>query len=769
MKIQTKHSIHFVKSAHSTNNSDTLGIAGRRLNELAFFKLPIMPSVIIDHYITQTIGEESLATLLQANLRAFATDIGKEYGENDSPMLLNLRPSPNLHYVDCPTLSYVGLTGKNVRAIQKTIGRDDGRAILFVLLDSLFSIISKIEELETDKNKKDELTTKISKMEMFVKKREKFTDAFDVIKMYAEVFPRDFFEDVKVQLDIALRLMIRLSILQEEEMGIVVEPIFYASDESFCFGSCFTRNITTGGKILEGEVFKNTVYPCKDKPQKIETLPKEYLKKLEEVARIIEEKKQKIYRIIFVINNKKLYLLDVSVEEQVSEKAKIIFLLELYNKKVIKAEQLIKSIDATSLSEFYWETMELPSFHDKKGNKKDSKKTSSNSSQKEELEPKQIIDIANSFIKISQVQSNAECIEDVKKALFMGSGGIGLFKTEKMLLSKEKINLLRGVVFAKNVERAQSLHRELTTTQANEFYEIFKILQDAPITIRLLNISINDVLPVYDSEVDEFLKFMNKYDISIDADNFDKELCVLREDNQEFGMRGSRIWMDYPNIYETQIRAIFEAIYRLKKEGINANVAIAIPLINYAEQMRDIIFGNQLEHSSYNGISAIEEDVRKTFNVEKVPYRVGAIIESPAGALKADKIARYADFFIFDAVALTEKSFAISRENPRWISYLTPYRTNEASTDIKRGFSIDESVQELINASLIRASMIRPNATFTLFVDHTYGRKNMEFFMEMQGNYLSCPIDDIPLVIFEIAQAEIEKTERRLEERRLKR
>lgn len=358
MKIQTKHSIHFIRSAHSTNNSEALGIAGRRLSELAFFKLPIMPSVIIDHYIAQILGEESLASLLQANLKAFALEIGKEYGENLAPMLLSLRPSPNLHYVDCPTLSYVGLTGKNVRTIQKNVGKDEGRAILFAFLDSLFDILSKIEELETDEEKKASLRLKIFKMKEMLEKRKKTSDIFDVIEMYSEVFPQNFFEDVKVQLDVALRLIIHLSILQKEEVGIVVEPIFYASDDSFCFGYCFTRNTTTGSKELEGEFFQNTVYFCRDKPKSLDALSKEYLEKLEEIASVIEEKKKDIHKMTFAINNKKLYLLDATVEPKVSIKAKLIFLLELYNKKIIKADQLIKSIDASCLSEFDWKAMQ---------------------------------------------------------------------------------------------------------------------------------------------------------------------------------------------------------------------------------------------------------------------------------------------------------------------------------------------------------------------------------------------------------------------------
>lgn len=773
MKIQTKHSIHFIKSAHSTNNSDVLGIAGRRLNELAFFKLPIMPSVIIDHYIAQTIGEESLYSLLQANLKAFAIEIGREYGENDAPMLLNLRPSPNLHYVDCPTLSYVGLTGKNVKAIQKIVGKDDGRDILFNLLDSLFSIISKIEELETDKTKKDELKAQISKMKKNLKEREKIADIFDVIERYNEVFPKRFFEDVKIQLDVALRLIIRLSILQKEEMGIVVEPLLYANDDSFCFGSCFTRNTTTGSKILEGEFFQNKVYFCKDNPKNIETLPKEYLKILENMGRIIEEKKQEIHKVTFAINNKKLYLLDASIETKVSEKAKIISLLELYNKKIIKAENLIKRIDATSLSGFDYSNMQAASLEVSatNANKKDKKKEALEVVQKEVVrnftsDAKQIIDIASSFVKGFKVHSNAESIEDIEKAFLLGASGVGVFKTEKMLLSQERVNFLRGVFFSKNEEEAKDLYRELTTIQANDFYEILKITKDAPITIRLLNASINDILPVYDSEVDEFIKFMKKYNITLDANELDEELYMLREANQECGIKGARMWIDYPKVYELQVKAIFEAIYRLKKESVDTNVAIAIPLINYGEEMKDIVFGTTLKNISYKGIFSIEEEVRNSFKVEKVPYKVASIIETPSGALKAEKIARYADFLIFDAVSLTEKTLSISRNNSTWIPYLASYNEATSSIDIKTEFSIDESVKELINNAVIRASMVRFNSTFTLFIDHSYTKKNKDFFMEMQGHYLSCSADDVPVVLIEIAQAEIEKEEKRLEEKR---
>jgi len=760
MKIQTKHSIHFVKSAHSTNNSDVLGISGRRLSELAFLKLPIMPSVIIDHYIAQTIGKESLSSLLQANLKAFSTEIGREYGENASPMLLNLRPSPNLHYVDCPTISYIGLTGKNIRTIQKNVGKDNGCTILFTFLDGLFNVISKIIQLETNNTKKTELKINMQKMKVFLDKRKTITDMFDVIDMYSEVFPQNFFEDVMLQLDVALRLIVQLSSLQNEEIGIVVEPIFYASDDSFCFGSCTTRNTTTGAKELDGEFFQNKVYFCKDNPKNILTLPKEYLKQLEQIGSVIETKKQEIYKMTFAISNKKLYLLDASIEAKVSVKAKIFFLLELYNQKIIKAEQVVKRIDASALSGFDWE--DIQAIHSTVSNNKNDRQES----HKNTIESKQIIDIATSFIKTFKVLSNAESIEDVKKAIDLKANGIGMFKTEKMLLSQEKINFLRGIFFSKDIKKSKELYKQFIEIQADEFYQLLRFLENTPITIRLLNASINDVLPVYDSEVKEFLTFMNKYNIHFNPNEFDEELIVLREMNPEVEMRGSRIWMDYPQVYETQLTAIFEAIYRLQKEKINTDVAIAIPLINYAKEIRDISFGTQLKHISYKSISAIEEEVRKKHNLEKAKYKIASIIETPSGALKASEIARYTDVFIFDAISLTEKTLSLSREDSSWISYLNSYNPHGLLSETHIGFSMDESVKELINTAVIRAGMVRSNARFTLFIDHIYGNKNMEFFMDLQGNYISCCADDVPIVLLEIAQAEIKKEETRLEERR---
>jgi len=202
-----------------------------------------------------------------------------------------------------------------------------------------------------------------------------------------------------------------------------------------------------------------------------------------------------------------------------------------------------------------------------------------------------------------------------------------------------------------------------------------------------------------------------------------------------------------------QIKAIFEAAYKLHKEGVDAQPEIMVPIVMNASELKLIAYGKKIEGASYKGIVDIEEELRSAQTAKPVDYKIGTMIELPAAALGAGEIARYASFFSYGTNDLTQTTLGISRDD------FTGFMPDYTLFDLIQGnpFStLDPRVKELVALATARGRLTRPDLVCGLCGEHGANPANVRFCMEAGLDYVSCSPYSVPIALLAVAQAEIE-------------
>ena len=222
------------------------------------------------------------------------------------------------------------------------------------------------------------------------------------------------------------------------------------------------------------------------------------------------------------------------------------------------------------------------------------------------------------------------------------------------------------------------------------------------------------------------------------------------------GHRGIRVAISYPEIYRMQIRAIFQAAYKLKADkGIEVTPEIMIPLVMTANELKTIRNGKRIEGKSIAGIQDIEESVRKEMKIdEPIEYKIGTMIELPAAALQADRVARYAEFFSFGTNDLTQTTNGLSRDD--FNNFFSDY--NEFDLLEENPFKVlGEQVKEMIAIAAERGRLTRPDLNLGLCGEHGAEPENIPFAKDIGLNYVSTSPYGIPIAKLAIAQMNIER------------
>jgi pyruvate,orthophosphate dikinase len=216
------------------------------------------------------------------------------------------------------------------------------------------------------------------------------------------------------------------------------------------------------------------------------------------------------------------------------------------------------------------------------------------------------------------------------------------------------------------------------------------------------------------------------------------------------GHRGVRVAISYPEIYNMQIRAIFEAAYKLKKEGVETQPEIMIPVVMTASEVKMIRNGKKIEGKTIVGLRDIEESVRKEFGFdEAIQYKVGSMIELPAAALQAGEIAQYAEFFSFGTNDLTQTTNGLSRDD--FNNFFSDY--NELDLLPQNPFKVlGTQVKEMIKIASERGRLVRPDISLGLCGEHGAEPENIPFAQDTGLSYVSCSPYGIPIAKLAIAQ-----------------
>jgi pyruvate,orthophosphate dikinase len=354
------------------------------------------------------------------------------------------------------------------------------------------------------------------------------------------------------------------------------------------------------------------------------------------------------------------------------------------------------------------------------------------------------------------VHANADQPKDAELAKLFNAQGIGLCRTEHMFFHEKRINMFRAMIIAGDVKEREKALEKLREMQVADFYKLFKIMEGLPVTIRLLDAPLHEFLPHSKGTMDEFIKFMRARYPKLTTEEIRLRSDMLKEFNPMLGHRGIRIAISYPEIYNMQVRAIFEAAYSLKKEGVDAKPEIMIPLVMSANEIKTIRNGKRIEGKAIKGIRDIETEVRKNFGTEPLDYKVGTMIELPAAALQADRIARYADFFSFGTNDLTQTTNGLSRDD--FNNFFTDY--NEFDLLENNPFKVlGEQVKELVKLAAERGKLTRPDIVMGLCGEHGAEPLNIPFVREAGLNYVSCSPYGIPIAKLAIAQMNVGENE----------
>ena len=345
---------------------------------------------------------------------------------------------------------------------------------------------------------------------------------------------------------------------------------------------------------------------------------------------------------------------------------------------------------------------------------------------------------ADGFRKL-KVRTNSETPLDTKIARDFGAEGIGLCRTEHMFFNEERILSVREMILSRTIEDRSKALEKLLPYQKKDFIEIFKIMNGLPVTVRLLDPPLHEFLPRTEKEINEVAKA-----VDLPLKEVESRINELYEQNPMLGHRGCRLGISFPEIYEMQCKAIFEALSELKNKKIkSAFPEIMIPLVSTEAEIRIM----------KNLVIRVANQVQKDHKV-KIDYLVGTMIELPRAALKAKDIAKHADFFSFGTNDLTQTTFGISRDDSS--KFLNDYIENKIFS-IDPFVSIDEGVGDLIEMAVEKGKKQNKKIKLGICGEHGGDPKSIKFCSDIGLNYVSCSPYRVPVARLAAAQAELSK------------
>ena len=350
-----------------------------------------------------------------------------------------------------------------------------------------------------------------------------------------------------------------------------------------------------------------------------------------------------------------------------------------------------------------------------------------------------LMEYCDEFRKLS-IRANAETELDTMKALEFGAEGIGLCRTEHMFFEGERIMPMREMIMADSPNGRKRALSKLIEFQTKDFEILFSLLKDKPITVRLLDPPMHEFLPKSDIEISNLAK-----ESGVTSGYIHEILLKLSESNPMLGHRGVRLGLIYPEIYEMQVEAIFRAVDNLnKKENVNVNPEIMIPLVmnaNELRQMKDILSAK---------IKEVELELNTEFN-----YTMGTMIELPSAALNSESIALEADFFSYGTNDLTQTTLGLSRDDAsRFLSEYVEMKVFNTDPFV----SIDpSSVGQLVEISSNKGKKANNALKIGVCGEHAGDPSSIYYLNTLNIDYISCSPYRIPAAKLAAAQAQVNK------------
>ncbi len=345
-------------------------------------------------------------------------------------------------------------------------------------------------------------------------------------------------------------------------------------------------------------------------------------------------------------------------------------------------------------------------------------------------------------VRTMGVRTNADTPEDARVARLFGAEGIGLCRTEHMFFQDERILAVREMILARNEQGRRKALAKLLPFQREDFAGIFRELGGLPVTIRLLDPPLHEFLPQTEMQISTLARDMGWGFIELRA-----KVSQLHETNPMLGHRGCRLGITFPEIYEMQVQAIFEAACAVTQEGLDVFPEVMIPLIGTAREL-------QITREMVERIA--RETIART-GVE-VPVIIGTMIETPRAALVAEEFAEIADFFSFGTNDLTQMTFGYSRDDVG--SFMSEYLDKKIL--LRDPFeSIDTTgVGQLVRRATEEGRRVHPGLKVGVCGEHGGEADSIRFFRSCGLDYVSCSPYRVAVARLAAAQAELEERAR---------
>jgi pyruvate, orthophosphate dikinase len=335
-----------------------------------------------------------------------------------------------------------------------------------------------------------------------------------------------------------------------------------------------------------------------------------------------------------------------------------------------------------------------------------------------------------------RVRANADTPEDARTARRFGAEGIGLCRTEHMFFEEVRILAMREMILASDADGRRAALAKILPMQRQDFIDLFEIMGGLPVTIRLLDPPLHEFLPHEPAEIDEVAKAAG-----VNPALLKRRAAELKEVNPMLGLRGCRLGVLFPEIYEMQARAIFEAaITAAQRSGRAVEPEVMVPLISDARELAMI----------KKEIDGVAQEVMSESG-QPLAYQVGTMIEIPRATLQAEEIAAHAEFFSFGTNDLTQMALGLSRDDSA--KFLERYlQQGIFAADPFTTLDIG-GVGALVEIGCERGRRGRPGLKLGICGEHGGDPATIAFCEQVKLDYVSCSPYRVPIARLAAAQA----------------
>ncbi len=344
-----------------------------------------------------------------------------------------------------------------------------------------------------------------------------------------------------------------------------------------------------------------------------------------------------------------------------------------------------------------------------------------------------------------KIRANADNGEDAQKARDFGAEGIGLCRTEHMFMGKDRMHLVRQLILGETEREQEAALENLLPLQQNDFREILQVMEGLPVTVRLLDPPLHEFLPDLLELQEEILRLEKIEDVELAQEKRElfRKTRNMSESNPMLGLRGCRLGIIMPSLYEMQVKALFRAGTELAAQGKDVIIEVMIPLVSEAEELA--FLQPRLE-------KAIEEEFAQQGT--SLEYQIGTMIELPRACVTADDIAQHADFFSFGTNDLTQTTYGFSRDDAEG-KFLHYYLEKKILAD-NPFISLDKKgTGRLVKIAVEEGRKTRKGLKIGICGEHGGDPGSIEFCHNNGLDYVSCSPYRVPVARLAAAAASI--------------